>query len=159
MFPGVWRKCVARLLLGMSEATDAVDPWLAPYQQPQDRRTWGSSNWLCLLEKNGISRLPFPCRDVYWPWWIPIVLGTTQTCRTAQCRCIDIVNQQMRSPHPFCASVWGERSCAHTKPAAVFFKWTVRELGIGRHKLSHSPWSEVIKNMFISVVLTADFGG
>lgn len=42
---------MARMLLGMSGATDAIDSWLALYQQPQDRHTWGSSNWLCLLEK------------------------------------------------------------------------------------------------------------
>lgn len=39
------------MLLEKSGATDAVDFWPVPYQQPQERHTSGSSNWSCLLEK------------------------------------------------------------------------------------------------------------
>lgn len=68
---------------------------------------------------------------------------------------------QQRSFSPsvrsFC--VCGERSCAHTKPAAVFFKWTLREPEKRRTKLRHSLRSVFIKNIFTSIVRSACFRG
>lgn len=106
--------------------------------------------------------LPFPRRvefcDVYWPRCIPIVPGTTQTCGTAPCRCTNIVTTTKESTTaPRSLSVWGEWSCAHTKRAAVFFKRTAREPGIRGTKLSHSPWTMCIKNIFTSLVQSAYF--
>lgn len=106
--------------------------------------------------------LPFPRRvefcDVYWPRCIPIVPGTTQTCGTAPCRCTNIVTTTKESTTaPRSLSVWGEWSRAHTKRAAVFFKRTAREPGIRGTKLSHSPWTMCIKNIFTSLVQSAYF--
>ena len=90
--------------------------------------------------------LPGSC-TVYRPGCILIVIvpRAAQTCRTAQCRCTNIVTTTKEISTPIWSlSVRGERSCTHTKPAAVFFKWTVREPGL-RTKLSRSPWSVFIK--------------
>ena len=71
-----------------------------------------------------------------------------------------LLSQQKRfSPSIRRLCVWGEQSCAHTKLAAVFFKWTVRDPGKGRTESSHSPWCVFIKNIFTSVVWSVCFRG
>lgn len=135
-------------------------PRLVLEWQPQDRYLLGWSTLACLPEKQSRQGKPSLAEfcDVYRLWWILVVPGTAQTCRTAQCRCTNIVTTTKEiSTSIRSLSGWGESSCTHTKPAAVFFKWTAREPGIRRTKLSHSPWSMFIKNIFTSLVWSVYF--